>query len=151
MRDVGFRFEIVYSDAHLLEMRVSAWNGAFGGVARVYVGLDQLQKAAATLRGFPSSLADVRELYLGAFGSKSAPGRRVAMRFYCIDRSGHPCVDSTIESEPDANSKIQSVRLLLPVEAAAVDSFIEELSRLGANRVGAALLKGVPAEAGSHG
>ena len=139
---VGFQFEVIYEDAHLLEVRISAWNGAFGGVADVYVGLDQLKETATRLLGFPTHPSDVREATFGAFGPKSAPGRRVSMRFYCADKSGHAYVDSTIESDYNAAGKIQSVTLSLPVEAAAVDSFVEDLRQTGADRRGVAFLQG---------
>src|SRR5713101_5881662 len=95
--DVGFQFEVMYKDVHLVEVRISAWNGSFGGVADVYLGLDQLEETATKLRGFPSDPSDVREATFGAFGPTSPPGRRVSMRFYCADKSGHAYVDSTIE------------------------------------------------------
>jgi hypothetical protein len=141
-KDLGFRFEVIYKDIHLLEVRISAWNGAFSGVADVYVGLDQLQETAAKLRGFPTDPSDVREANFGAFGPKSVPGRRVSMRFYCADRSGHSYVDSTIESDYNAAGKIETVSLSLAIEAAAMDSFLEELHRSGANSAGVAFLKG---------
>jgi hypothetical protein len=140
--DVGFRFEIVYKDVHLVEVRISAWNGSFGGAADVYVGLDQLRETAAKLQGFPSDPSDVREVTFGPFGPKSTPGRRVSVRFYCADRSGHAYVDSTIESDFDKTGKVQSAILSLPVEAAAVDSFVADLRRLGTERAGTAHLKG---------
>ena len=31
MDAVGFRFEVIYKDVHLLEVRVTGWNGSFGG------------------------------------------------------------------------------------------------------------------------
>jgi hypothetical protein len=141
-RDIGFQFEVIYKDVHLVEVRISAWSGSFGGVADVYVGLDQLEESAAKLQGFPSDPSDVREVTFGAFGPKSAPGRRVNMRFYCANRSGHAYVDSTIESDNNAAGKIQSAIISFPVEAAAVDSFVEDLHRLGAERTGTAHLKG---------
>jgi hypothetical protein len=48
----------------------------------------------------------------------------------CPRVSGHAYVDSTIESGRNAAGKIESVSLSLPVEAAAVDSFVEELRQL---------------------
>jgi hypothetical protein len=141
-RDIGFRFEVIYKDVHLLEVRISAWNGTFGGVADVYVGLDQLEETAAKLQGFPRHPSDVREANFGAFGLKSAPGRRVAMRFYCADKSGHTYVDSMIESDYNAVGKIDSVTLSLPIEAAAVDSFVAALHQSGVDRAGVAFLRG---------
>jgi hypothetical protein len=139
--DLGIRFEVIYKDVHLIEVRISGWNGAFGGVSDVYLGLDQLEETVAAIRGFPRNFADVREIRLG---SDSDPGRRVSMRFYCVDSSGHASVDLTIESAPDAAGKIQSAILSLPIEASAVDSFVEDLHRLSSSGAGIATLGGCP-------
>jgi len=143
--DVGFQFEVIYKDAHLLEVRISAWNGSFGGAAEVYVGLDQLEETAKKLQRFPCDPSDVRDVTFGAFGPKSAGGG-VSMRFYCADRAGHTYVDSRIESDYDSAGKAQSVIMTLTIEPAAVDSFVEELGRLGADQAGKAYLKGVVKE-----
>ena len=46
---------IIYSDAHLLELRVSAGNGSFGGTADVYVGIGCVAEVANQIEGFPIS------------------------------------------------------------------------------------------------
>jgi len=145
MDKVGLQFEIIYKDVHLLEIRISAWNGSFGGSANVYVGLDQLTEVAEKLQRFPLSPSDVRELTLGAFGPESAGGA-VSMRFYCGDRAGHTYVDSKIESACDPVGKAQSVFMTVPIEPAAVDSFIQQLGQLGTDQAGQAFLTGVSKE-----
>jgi hypothetical protein len=142
MTDIGFQFEIIYKDVHLLKIRISAWNGSFGGTADVYVGIDQLKETATKLQRFPLDLSDVREVTFGGFGPKLAGGG-VSMRFYCADRAGHTYVDSKIESGYDSAGKAQSVIMTLTIEPAAVDSFVEELGQLGADQAGQACLKGV--------
>src|SRR5713101_5358527 len=137
MIEIGFQLNVMYGDNDVMNIRVSAWNGAFGGVADVYEGIGQLEQIAETLRGFPVDPSDTREVSLGDFGPKSAGGG-VSLRFYCADRAGHTYVDSKIESDHDSAGKAQSVILTLPVEAAAVDSFVEELRHLGADRAGRA-------------
>ncbi len=77
--DIGFQFEILYRDNDLVKVRVSAWNGAFGGAADVYLGAGQLGEVAAQLRGLPKSVSDTREVMLGVFGLESAGGG-VSMR-----------------------------------------------------------------------
>jgi len=139
--DIGFQIKVIYADKDLIELRVSAWNGAFGGSADVYVGIGQLEQIADKLQGFPNGLSDTREVILGVFGPNSAGGA-LSIRFYCADRSGHTWVDSKIESDYEPLGKAQSVILSLPIEAAAVDSFIEEIRRLGADRAGTAHLRG---------
>ena len=138
--EAGFQFAVIWSDAVVVEVPISAWNGLFGGTTDVYVGIGQLSEAAEQLEGFPTSPSDVRELIFGAFGPKHA-GAAVSMRFYCVDGSGHASVDSQIESDYDSQRKAQSVVLSLPIEAAEVDSFVDELRCLNAERKGAARLK----------
>src|SRR5271163_5016281 len=88
--NVGFEFEIIYKDAHLMMVRIAAWNGSFGGAADVYMGLDQMEEAAGQLQGFPTDPSDAREITFG--------GSDVRMRFYCAHRSGHGYVDAAVES-----------------------------------------------------
>jgi hypothetical protein len=138
---IGIQFEVIYADNDLMQIRVSAWNGAFGGAADVYAGIGQIEEFAGKLKGFPNGFSDTREVILGAFGPQSAGGA-VNMLFYCADRACHAYVDSKIESGPDSTGKVQFVTCSLPVEAAAVDSFVEELFRLGVDRAGQAYLRG---------
>ena len=138
---LGLQFKVVYVDDHLMQIHVSAWNGAFGGAAEVYVGHGQIEQIAGKLEGFPQGVPDAREVVLGAFGSQSAGGA-VNMVFYCADRAGHAYVDVRIESATDSTGKVESVTCSLPVEAAAVDSFVKELQRLSADRAGQAYLHG---------
>jgi len=139
--ELGFQVAVIWGDADVIEIRVTAWNGLFGGTADVYVAIGKLGKIAAQLEGFPKNPSDVREVMFGAFGPKYAGGG-VSMRFYCVDGSGHASVDSTIEADYEQKVKTQSAVLSLRVEAAAVDSFVEELRRLNAEGKGAAHLKG---------
>jgi hypothetical protein len=112
-------------------------------VADVYLGLDQLQEAAAELRGFPSHSADVREVTFGALDSKAPFGRYVGMRFYCLDMAGHAYVHATVQTDHPETGKVQSTVLSLPVEAGTLDSFVEELGQAGIRGAGRAYLKGL--------
>lgn len=94
----GFQFGVIYRDNDLVKLRVSAWNGAFGGTSDVYLRVSQLNEVAEQLEGFPNSISDSREIILGTFDPESAGGG-VYMRFYCTDRSGHAHVDVKIESD----------------------------------------------------
>jgi hypothetical protein len=47
--ETGIRFSIIYSDQHLLELRIEASNGVFSGRADVYANLDAPREFAATL------------------------------------------------------------------------------------------------------
>lgn len=140
--NIGFQFEVIWKDNGVTEVRVSGWNGIFGGRADVYVGIGQLEEVSEKLRGFPAEPSDTREVVFGAFGPKYAGGG-VSMRFYCADRAGHALVDSKIEADHNSNDRAQSVTLTVSVEAGAVDSFVDELRQLETNRAGSARLKGM--------
>jgi hypothetical protein len=122
----GFQFQVLYRDDHLIKVRVSVWNGGFGGEADVYVGTNLLAEIARELCGFPRNVADSREVMLGGFGSEWAGGG-ASMRFYCVDQSGHACVDVKIESGRDLLGRIQSATFSVPIEAGALDSFVDQL------------------------
>jgi hypothetical protein len=51
--ELGFQLTALWNDADVIEIRVTAWNGLFGGTADVYVAIGQLGKIAAQLEGFP--------------------------------------------------------------------------------------------------
>jgi hypothetical protein len=141
-REVGFQLDMIWYDEDILELRVAAWNGAFGGVAQVWVGIGELDKIATDLAGFPKNPSDVRKIVLGSFGPGAAGGA-ASMRFYCADRAGHSYVESKIESETESAGVVQCAVISMPVEAAAVDVFVGELRRLERERSGTALLKGI--------
>ncbi len=138
--EIGFQFEIPYRDNDLVKVRVSAWNGAFGGAADVCLGTGQLGEVAAQLRGFPKTVSDTREVMLGTFGPESAGGG-VSMRFYCVDRSGHANVETKIVSDRDSVGRVQSAMLLVPIEAGAIDSFVDELRGLDTGTAATACLR----------
>jgi hypothetical protein len=142
--DTGFRFEVIWNDDDVFKVRVSAWNGAFGGSADAYVAIGGLTEAAAKLDGFPLQPSDTRELQFGAFGPEWAGGA-ASMCFYCKDAAGHALVEARIESDHlrdhSGGNKAQSVFLVAPIEANAVDSFVSDLRRLEADQCGVALLR----------
>jgi hypothetical protein len=139
--EVGFRVEIIYADADLNEIRVSAWNGAFGGATSIYINIGGLAELAAKLKGFPRGPSDAREFILGAFGREYAGGA-VSMKFYCIDQAGHTYVESRIESSAESARVCQTARLVMPVEAAGINRFVEDLQQLEKEKAGVALLEG---------
>ena len=65
--NIGIRFQTLWYDQDVIKLRVSAWNGDFGGVADIYEGIGDLDKAAGQLRGFPRNTSDMRELIFGTF------------------------------------------------------------------------------------
>jgi hypothetical protein len=139
--EVGIEFQLDWHDNDVLNLRVSAWNGDFGGVAEIYQGVGDLHVAASNLRGFPNNPSDRREIVFGNFDRKCAAGG-VRMRFHCVDGAGHAYVEASVDSNYQRGGTIQTVLLAMPVEAAAVDTFVCELERLESERSGTALLRG---------
>lgn len=138
--DTGFRFEVTWNDDDVFQVRLTAWNGAFGGWAGVYVPIGGLTAAAAKLEGFPRQPSDTRELELGAFGPEWAGGA-ASIHFTCKDAAGHASIEAKIESDYVGRDTAQAVILFASVEAAAVDTFVTELRRLEDDRHGVALLR----------
>jgi len=138
--ETGFHFKVLYRDNDLVKLRVSASNSSFGGEADVYLGTGQLGEVATQVQGFPKSVSDTREVMLGSFDPESAGGG-VSMRLYCVDRSGHAYVETKIESDRDSAGRVQSATLLVPIEATAVDSFVDELHRLDTGTATTACLR----------
>lgn len=145
----GFQFRVIGLADDVLEMRVSAWNGVFGGSTNVYVGREVLEQTAARLEGFPSGPDDTREAIFGGFGTEFAGGA-VSMLFYCAQRSGEPHVESKIEAGEIVAGTLQSATISLPVDTAAVVAFIADLRRLASSGAGLARLRAMERTAAQH-
>jgi hypothetical protein len=137
----GIRFEVGHQDRDVIEVHVTATNGAFAGETYVYLHPRDLAEAPERLRGFPKSPSDVREL---TFAPRLVTGSNglVSMRLSCLDAAGHPSVECHLEAYPDGPwaGMPGSVTLSFAVDAAAVDSFVLQLCHLGAE--GTAVLEG---------
>ena len=140
--NIGIRFQTIWYDQDVVKLRVSAWNGDFGGVADIYEGIGDLHKAATQLQGFPRNPSDTRELIFGTFDRKCAGGG-VSMRFHCTDSAGHAHVETRIDSSVLSGGTFQTVLLALPIEATAVDLFVRELQRMEEDRSSTAHLTGL--------
>jgi len=144
MEQVGFQCKVLYRDNDVVKVRISGWNGTFGGAADVYIGAGQLSEIALRLRGFPGNGADVREVILGTFDSESAGGG-VRMKFYCVSAAGHCRVEAKIAADPGPAGSSECAVLVLPIEASAVDLFVEALDQLDKATLTEAFLKGANA------
>src|ERR1700739_4822589 len=96
--DRCIRLAYRYHDVDVVELRVSAWNGSFGGSTCLYIGQGDLADAATLLVGFPNGVNDKREVTFGAFGPKFAGGA-MELQFLCSDGAGHTRLDVTIEAD----------------------------------------------------
>ena len=138
--DTGIRLEFLWNDADIVEVRLSAWNGLFGGSANIYAAIGELSESAQKLKGFPRNPTDKRILEFGEFGPKAAGGAAI-LSFYCVDSAGHVSIEVRIESETRGAIPAQSVLLVAAVEPAAIDSFSSDLSRIEADQQGTAFLR----------
>jgi hypothetical protein len=163
--DTGIQVQKIWWDEDVTEILVSAWNGTFGGVTRIYVGIGGLKEAAERLSGFPNSPTDIREVIFGQFDlgparvgqfevDRFASG--ISMRFHCVNGAGHAYLDARVQSDNRAGTSlgpgerpgrtIQTVALVMRIEATAVDTFVQELLRLEAIDAGAAHLRALASD-----
>jgi hypothetical protein len=138
---VGFQFTVIWFDEDVIQLCVSAWNGTFGGTADIYEAIGDVEETAGNLVGFPRNPSDEREIIFGNF-DRNCAGGGVRMRFHCVDGAGHAYVEASIDSKYDSGGTVQTVLLSMPVEATAIDVFVQELQAVGTNRAGTAHLKG---------
>lgn len=128
--NTGIKFEIIWLDEHIVEVRVTASNGRFTGAADCFCAHDGIPSVAAALRGFPSSGADRRELDIGPIDLSHA-GNGAKLGFRCVDRSGHAVVDVVLRTDPRITAgDAESASFSIPVEPAAIDEFVTALSAM---------------------
>ncbi|HEY4380708.1 MAG TPA: hypothetical protein VGN01_10215 [Acidobacteriaceae bacterium] len=137
MRGVAIR--VVYFDADIYELRITATNGDFSGSVCLYVAIGQLGELADELSGFPRTSTDEREIELGTF-ERGYAGGGVRASFRCIDGAGHIQMRVRTETDHNQDAPAQSVMLFLPIEPASIDKFVEELHALEDSRTGEAAL-----------
>jgi hypothetical protein len=128
----GVEIEIHWCDDDFIEILLRASNHRFVGTIDAYVTQLALDEFANKLRGFPVDSSDCREFELGTFDPKYAGGG-VRLRFSCGDSAGHAFVNIELRSNPHCSRmEIGSASFVVPVEAAAIDSFVRQLTGMGA-------------------
>ncbi len=142
--DTGFHFQFMWSDEDVLQLRVRASNGGFGGTTDVYVPIGGLVEAARTLEGFPRSPSDTRELEFGEFGPEMAGGA-ISLRFYCTGAAGRAFVEATVESDHGEMKRAETAHFCVGVEGNAIDAFVSGLRRMETERGGTAHLNALVA------
>jgi hypothetical protein len=141
----GLSIKFLWHDTDVVEVTISASNGAFGGSGAAYINRDDPRNAAAILDGFPRTPDDKRDLRFGTMDPQFAGGG-ATLRFFCIDGSGHSVVEVHIAAgaEPISNRwcrPAQSAHFFADVEAAAIDNFVRELNAFDPYESGSALLR----------
>jgi hypothetical protein len=135
----GIRLEVIWFDEveDLLEVMFSCSNGYFSGQAKIYVSRAHLSKVAEVIRGFPSQLGDSRHFELGTFDPEYADGG-ARLHFFCQDSGGHSVVEVQLRGNAYKGlGDVESVALRIPIQAAAVDDFVKQLSNVS-KEIGAA-------------
>jgi hypothetical protein len=139
MMEKALIISYAYHDVDILELRVSAWNGRFGGTTSLYVGRAELGNIVETMKGFPLDPRDERQVILGAFGAKFAGGA-ARLRFYCKDGAGHGMVEIQIEGDHSGRTVSESVTMGASIEPASIDLFLPKLDLIGKQLSGSAAL-----------
>jgi hypothetical protein len=125
----GLQIAIVYDDPpDLIEVRVRANNGQFGGDIHAYASPDAVQRFADTIHGFPQGSTDTRDFTFGDFGPELAGGA-VSFQFTCTDRAGHAAMALRMESA-EPSHKPQTATFLIEFEPAGLDRFVHQLRAL---------------------
>jgi hypothetical protein len=135
----GIYIEYIDIDRDYVRLRVTASNGMFSGSVAIYADISALSDAAVKLTGFPRKSLDQCMLEFGTFQAGYAGGG-VRMIFKCIDGAGHIQLQLKMESDHNEDIPSQSVSLLLPIEAASIDTFVHELTTMDADRKATATL-----------
>jgi hypothetical protein len=126
----GIEVEIVWLDQHVLEFQCNCSNGRFSGQAEIYLSHDGLSDMAAALSGFPSHTNDSRQFELGTFNPNHADGG-ISLHFRCTDSSGHAEVEVKLRGDACKGlGELESVALRIPVQAAAIDSFVAQIKQM---------------------
>jgi hypothetical protein len=127
----GIFITLLYVDPHLLQVSCACSNGFFSGYAEVYADHGALVQLADVLTGFPASIADSREYEFGSV-EQNHPGGGVHMRFRCLDLAGHAAVEIKIRGFGNKQfGNIDFAAFRIPIEAAAIDIFVEQLQHMG--------------------
>jgi len=124
----GLQIEYLGNDEDVIELSVAASNGRFSGRARAYAGADFFKEIQERVSGFPVDAKDRREIEFGDFDAQASGA--VTLRFFCKNRSGHAFIDVEIIAKREQFDGSESVRLMLPIEAGALDEFLAEVANL---------------------
>jgi hypothetical protein len=128
----GVEFVVIYSDHHLLELRLTASNGVFYGEVEMCVTVNAVPQFADQLKGFPASSSDRRDCVLGGALPESE-GAEARFRLSCRDAAGHGVLMISLRARPGRFAEGPDVAAFhIPVEAGAVDRFVGELANVAA-------------------
>ena len=132
---MGLTVSVIDDDPDYLLLEVVGDNARFRGTTNVYLDPSGLRGLADAITGFPASPQDVRTYTLGVPDPKFAR-RFCRVELKCRDISGHAQMRVEIEDDHEPGY----AAFVFPIEAAAVDRFVEALAGLQRARSGEARL-----------
>jgi len=135
-----FSIEIIYTDAHLVEIAVLVSNGRYSGSTTIYVSSEELVELGRKLLNFPTNSSHVVEEDFGEPESYAY----LHFKFRCMDNQGHIGLEVNMyENLDNAISEETRSRLyvLLPIEPAGLDEFAKGLILMGETEQGSVAMK----------
>lgn len=126
---VGIDLKIVWFDDDMLELQVTAKNGLFAGKTTFYDSFECIKDLANHMAGFPTTSTDVRKFALGETDLDGHGG--VSFTLNCADKLGHLNLEVLIiGNDRKFRGMVESSKLCIPVEPAAIDSFVDQLQKM---------------------
>lgn len=136
--EIGLTITVVDPDEDYLGIEVFVSSVRYAGSTRVFAGLDELERLADKLTGFPASAQDERDFELGIKSTVYAGGY-VGLFVHTVDSLGHSVIDVEIIDD-DQKYSAGSACFTIPVEAAGIDRFVQGLRAAQSARSGSARL-----------
>ena len=126
---------VVWFDADLQEVRLTAESEEFAGQVNFYAGYRELEEFAGSIQGFPSNSLDTREY---SFGQADLSGYGTAtINFRCRDSTGHLIAEVAMRTYPiSPGEPAQSAMVAIRFVPSDLDRFVQEVRGMD-NRVGA--------------
>jgi hypothetical protein len=137
----SLKFEVIWKDDDMFEMRISAYNGRYSGITEVYEVSEPLLEFVNELSGFPFGKDKVTH----SCGKKDSYAY-FEMDFYKIGLTGICGVLITMEENTETeyrNEEKDKLTMEMIIEPNAIDVFCRELKSLAENENGIAELKGI--------
>ena len=134
------KFEIIWKDEHIFEVRINASNAKFIGETEVYDTSESLSEFANKLLDFPKN----GKVIFYELGKKDSYAY-CSIRFYCIDNIGHIGVEINIEENVSTEYRLEEkskVKMEIQVEPNAIDNFQKSLLNIAKIQEGKAILYG---------
>ena len=141
MNDKNLKFEVIWKDDDMFEMRITANNGRYSGITEVYEVSESLLGFVNELNGFPFGKDKVSH----SSGEKDSYAY-FKMEFYKIGLTGKCGALITMEENVSTEYRKEEkdkLSMELIIEPNAIDIFCRELKSLAEKEDGIAELKAI--------